>query len=106
MAAGDAASPAVSTGVGSLLWAADADVRGRAHALPRARLAATVGGTLIGRGADLIVIDDPIAPAHVYDATKRNAVKKWFDAEVIQRLNDKKTGAVIVVMQRLAAARR
>ena len=47
------------------------------------------------------MIDDPIAPAHVHDAARRNAVKKWFDAEVIQRLNDKKTGAVIVVMQRL-----
>lgn len=65
------------------------------------RIAATVGGTLIGRGADLIVIDDPIAPARVHDTASRNAVKKWFDAEVIQRLNDKKTGAVIVVMQRL-----
>lgn len=65
------------------------------------RIAATVGGTLIGRGADLIVIDDPIAPAQVHDAARRNAVKKWFDSEVIQRLNDQATGAVIVVMQRL-----
>lgn len=65
------------------------------------RIAATTGGTLIGRGADLIVIDDPIAPAHVHDTARRNVVKKWFDAEVIQRLNDKNTGAVIVVMQRL-----
>lgn len=65
------------------------------------RIAATVGGTLIGRGADLIVIDDPIPPSRVQEAARRNAVKKWFDAEVIQRLNDKKTGAVIVVMQRL-----
>lgn len=65
------------------------------------RIRATVGGTLIGRGADLIVVDDPIPPAHIQDAARRNAVKKWFDAEVIQRLNDKKTGAVIIVMQRL-----
>lgn len=65
------------------------------------RIAARVGGTLIGRGADLIVIDDPIAPAHVHEAARRNAVKKWFDSVVIQRLNEKKTGAVIVVMQRL-----
>ncbi len=65
------------------------------------RIAATVGGTLIGRGADLIVIDDPIAPGHVHDTARRNAVNKWFGAEVIQRLNDKGTGAVIVVMQRL-----
>ena len=65
------------------------------------RIAATVSGTLIGRGADLIVIDDPIAPSHVHDTSRRNAVTKWFNSEVIQRLNDKKTGAVIVVMQRL-----
>ncbi|PPD31325.1 MAG: hypothetical protein CTY20_00905 [Hyphomicrobium sp.] len=65
------------------------------------RIAATVGGTLIGRGADLIVVDDPIAPAHVHDTRRRKAVKTWFDAEVIQRLNNKETGAVIVVMQRL-----
>lgn len=65
------------------------------------RIAAAVGGTLIGRGADLIVIDDPIPPAYVHNAARRNVVKKWFDAEVIQRLNDKATGSVIVVMQRL-----
>lgn len=65
------------------------------------RITGTVGNSLIGRGADVIVIDDPIAPAHVHDPARRNAVKKWFDSEVIQRLNDKKTGAVIVVMQRL-----
>ena len=60
-----------------------------------------VGGILVGRGADLIVIDDPIAPARVHDEPRRRAVNKWFDAEVIQRLNDKDKGAVIVVMQRL-----
>lgn len=26
---------------------------------------------------------------------------RWFDAEVLQRLNNKRTGAVIVIMQRL-----
>ncbi len=60
-----------------------------------------VGGLLVGRGADLIVIDDPIAPARVHDEPRRRAVNKWFHAEVIQRLNDKTNGAVIVVMQRL-----
>jgi hypothetical protein len=60
-----------------------------------------VGGILVGRGADLIVIDDPIAPARVHDEPRRRAVNKWFDAEVIQCLNDKNKGAVIVVMQRL-----
>lgn len=65
------------------------------------RISGVVGRTLVGRGADLIVVDDPIAPAHANDPARRNAVKKWFDAEVIPRLNDKARGAVVVVMQRL-----
>jgi hypothetical protein len=65
------------------------------------RISGVVGGVLVGRGADLIVIDDPIAPARAQDDQKRRAVNTWFDAEVIQRLNDKKTGRVVVVMQRL-----
>ncbi len=65
------------------------------------RISSVVGGLLVGRGADLIVIDDPIAPARVHDEPRRRAVNKWFHAEVIQRLNDKTNGAVIVVMQRL-----
>jgi hypothetical protein len=65
------------------------------------RIAGTVGQSLIGRGADLIIIDDPLSPAHANDEARRNSVNTWFDAEVIQRLNDKTKGAVIVVMQRL-----
>ena len=60
-----------------------------------------VGRTMVGRGADVIFIDDPIAPAHVHAAPRRSLVNTWFDAEVLQRLNDKAKGAVIIVMQRL-----
>lgn len=65
------------------------------------RISGVVGGILVGRGADLIVVDDPIAPARVHDEPRRRAVSKWFDAEVIPRLNDKDKGRVVVVMQRL-----
>ena len=77
--------------------------RGRNLYLPHGgrQISAVVGGKLVGRGADLIVIDDPIGPAKVHDEPSRRAVNKWFDAEVIQRLNDKTKGAVIIVMQRL-----
>lgn len=51
-------------------------------------ISCVVGHILVGRGADLIVIDDPIAPARVDDGSRRGASNKWFDAEVIQRLND------------------
>lgn len=65
------------------------------------RLSAVVRGSLVGRGADVIIIDDPITPVAAADDARRRAVNRWFDAEVLQRLNNKRTGAVVVVMQRL-----
>lgn len=59
------------------------------------------GGALIGRGADLIIIDDPITPALANDDKKRRDLNKWFDAEVVTRLNDQTAGAIVVVMHRL-----
>lgn len=55
----------------------------------------------IGRGADIVIIDDPTPPAIANDDNARKEANRWFDEEVIQRLNDKATGVVIVVMQRL-----
>lgn len=55
----------------------------------------------IGRGADIVIIDDPTPPAIAKDDSARQEANRWFDEEVIQRLNDKATGVVIVVMQRL-----
>lgn len=55
----------------------------------------------IGRGADVVIIDDPMPPAIANDDTARATVNRWFDEEVIQRLTDKASGVVIVVMQRL-----
>ena len=42
------------------------------------RLATSVGGTLTGRGGDLIIIDDPLKPDDAYSETKRNAANEWF----------------------------
>lgn len=65
------------------------------------RLSTSVGGTLTGRGANLIVIDDPIKPADVQSIPRRTSVKEWFDATVLSRLDNKKNDAIVVVMQRL-----
>jgi hypothetical protein len=62
---------------------------------------AVVGQSLIGRGADMIVIDDPLAAHLAQDDAKRMLVNDWYDAEVIPRLNDKATGVVVLIMQRL-----
>ena len=65
------------------------------------RLATSITGTLTGRGGDIIVIDDPIKPDEAHSETSRNNVNHWFQSTLASRLNDKGTGAVVVVMQRL-----
>ncbi|MGD0191895.1 MAG: phage terminase large subunit [Rhizomicrobium sp.] len=65
------------------------------------RLATSIGGVLTGRGADLIVIDDPLKAEEAYSDTRRNAVNDWFDSSLVSRLNDKEKGAIVIVMQRL-----
>lgn len=65
------------------------------------RYATSVGGTLTGRGGDIIIIDDPIkADASMSDA-ERTSVNDWFRNSVISRLDNKKDGAIVIVMQRL-----
>jgi predicted phage terminase large subunit-like protein len=65
------------------------------------RLATSIGGTLTGRGGDIIIIDDPIKPEDAMSETTRKAVNDWFHSTLASRLNDKKRGAIITVMQRL-----
>lgn len=65
------------------------------------RLSTSVGGVLTGRGADYIIIDDPLKPDEALSDTQRKAVNEWFDGTLYSRLNNKRTGRIILVMQRL-----
>jgi len=65
------------------------------------RLATSVEGTLTGRGASVIIIDDPIKPGDAASETMLSRVRNWYDGTVLSRLNDKAEGAIILVMQRL-----
>lgn len=65
------------------------------------RYAGSVGGSILGRGADLIVIDDPIKAQAALSAAERQKVKEFYDNTLYTRLNDKARGAIIIVMQRL-----
>jgi predicted phage terminase large subunit-like protein len=65
------------------------------------RLATSTGGVLTGRGADIIVIDDPLKPEDALSAAQRHACNDWYDHTLYSRLNDKQRGAIIIVMQRL-----
>ncbi len=65
------------------------------------RLSTSVLGTLTGRGGDIIIIDDPIKPEDAMSETVRKQCLNWFSNTLSSRLNDKETGAIILVMQRL-----
>ena len=65
------------------------------------RFATSVGGTLTGEGGDILIIDDPHNPQNVLSEKQRDKVLKWYDNTFSSRLNDKKKGSIIVVMQRL-----
>jgi hypothetical protein len=65
------------------------------------RFATSVGGVLTGRGGDIIVIDDPLKPDGALSDAERQSANDWFDHTVRSRLNDKKTGAIVIIMQRL-----
>jgi predicted phage terminase large subunit-like protein len=65
------------------------------------RLATSTGGTLTGRGGDVIVIDDPLKPIDALSEAKRNGANEWFLNTVVSRLDDKRTGAIVIVMQRV-----
>ena len=65
------------------------------------RRAASVGGSLTGFGADLIVIDDPMKPDEALSDVERRRANRWFSSTVVTRLNSQKSGKIVVVMQRL-----
>ena len=65
------------------------------------RYATSVGGTLTGRGGDLIIVDDPQKPEEVMSEAVRKQVINWFGGTLVSRLNDPEWGPIIVVQQRL-----
>jgi len=56
---------------------------------------------MTGRGADLIVIDDPAKPNEMMSDVQREAINLWFPSTVYSRLNDKAKAGIVVAMQRL-----
>jgi predicted phage terminase large subunit-like protein len=67
------------------------------------RLSTSIGGVLTGRGADIIIIDDPMKAADALSEARRQSVNEWYDNTLRSRLNSQEHGAIIIVMQRLHA---
>jgi len=65
------------------------------------RLATSVGGSLTGRGGDIIIVDDPIKGGDGQSETVRRGTNEWLENTLYSRLDDKGKGVIILVMQRL-----
>ena len=65
------------------------------------RIATSVDGALTGEGGDIIIIDDPHNVREAESSTVREGVLEWWDQAMQTRLNDPKTGAFIIIMQRV-----
>src|SRR6059058_399708 len=65
------------------------------------RLATSTGGVLTERGADIILIDDPLKPEEALSDAQRKAANEWYDHTLYSRQNDKRHGAIVTIMQRL-----
>ena len=76
----------------------DTDLRTTFHG---GRLAVGIGGAITGRGADIIIVDDPIKAQDALSTAARQRVLDFADTSLWSRLNDRRRGAIILVMQRL-----
>jgi hypothetical protein len=65
------------------------------------RYAGSFNASVIGRGADFIILDDAQTPAEVMSPTEREKALFTFDGAINSRLNDRRSGAFINVTQRL-----
>ncbi|QZO01255.1 phage terminase large subunit [Chenggangzhangella methanolivorans] len=65
------------------------------------RLARGMCGSILGEGADLILVDDPIKATDALSEASRRSVNEAFDNTLRTRLNNKVEGAIVIIMQRL-----
>lgn len=65
------------------------------------RIATSVGGTSTGEGGNFLILDDPHSAAEAQSKKIRESQLAWYDQSWSTRLNDKKHGVQVVVMQRL-----
>lgn len=65
------------------------------------RYSTSVGASITGFGGDYIIIDDPMKADDAMSESARAAVWDWYKGVLYSRLNNKTTGVIIVIMQRL-----
>lgn len=66
------------------------------------RLSTSVGSALTGEGMSIGIVDDPNAAQEAFSEATIESTIEWWDGALSTRLNDMRTGAFIVIQQRLA----
>src|SRR5262249_13884332 len=81
---------------------ADHNVKGEFLNTARGHMIATsIGSGITGKGGHRIVVDDPHNPTQALSDVQREAALTYFSQSLATRLDNKRTGAIVVVMQRL-----
>ncbi|MEX0957641.1 MAG: phage terminase large subunit [Rhizobiaceae bacterium] len=65
------------------------------------RIAVSVGGTFTGRGAHVLILDDPMKADDAMSEVARRKLHEWYSRTLLSRMDDKARGAIILVAQRL-----
>ena len=65
------------------------------------RIATSVGGAITGEGGNFLIVDDAHNPINIMSEVQRQSTLDWFDQTFASRLDDKRQGVFVVVMQRL-----
>jgi predicted phage terminase large subunit-like protein len=82
--------------------ASDQNVKGEFQNTKRGVMIATsIGGSVTGKGGDRIIVDDLHNPQQAESDAQRDTALAYFRQTLSTRLDNKKTGAIVVVMQRL-----
>lgn len=65
------------------------------------RKSTSVSGALTGLGGDIFIIDDPQKVWDAQSESRRKSLNEWVSHTLMSRLDNKQTGVIIVVMQRV-----
>ena len=65
------------------------------------RLATSIGGTLTGKGGDIVILDDVMKAQDTHSQAARDKTHEIYKETIATRLDDPKSGAIVLVGQRL-----
>jgi hypothetical protein len=65
------------------------------------RKSTSVSGALTGLGGNIFIIDDPQKVWDAQSESRRKSLNEWVSHTLMSRLDNKQTGVIIVVMQRV-----